>query len=188
MSWYASLAGILAFIVAGPFIHGIGQADDAPITRNVPIPDFQNPNDTKSYDFDTTPQGLFLSIQFAEGFEDEIGYRRSNRIVSPRFVRLYDLQTAPASGIVPGVRPVLSRGGGRSRPEDTSRARYDVDCLGRRDRIHQIGFPVGCLETRTLSSGNSRRVARQRDQSDGHHAVHRTTGRSSRLPSDVTTL
>ncbi len=81
MSWYASLAGILAFIVAGPFIHGIGQADDAPITRNVPIPDFQNPNDTKSYDFDATPQGLFLSIQFAEGFEDEIGYRRSNEIV-----------------------------------------------------------------------------------------------------------
>jgi len=79
MSWYASLAGILAFIVAGPLIHGIGQADDAPITRNVPIPDFQNPNDTKSYDFDATPQGLFLSIQFAEGFEDEIGYRRSTK-------------------------------------------------------------------------------------------------------------
>jgi hypothetical protein len=69
MSWYASLAGILAFIVAGPFIHGIGQADDAPITRNVPIPDFQNPNDTKSYDFDATPQGLFLSIHLRKGLK-----------------------------------------------------------------------------------------------------------------------
>ena len=173
MSWYTSLAGVLTFIVAGPS-HSSNrpQADDSlGSPRNVPIPDFQNPNDTKSYDFDTTPQGLFLSIRFAEGFEYEIGNRRFNGIVpvnptesiSHRFVRLYDLQTAPASGIVPGVRPVLCRGDDRSRPRGRFSCRLRCPIAFEDETGYFIGFVRGYFETTDAIGGreDSRQVARQ---------------------------
>ena len=60
----------------------IGSADDLPIMRDPTINDFQNrPEDAKSYDFDAPPQGLFRTITMAEGFEEELGYRRTHEIV-----------------------------------------------------------------------------------------------------------
>ena len=57
-------------------------ADDPPITRNVPMQDFQNRlEDVKPYNFDAPPEGMFYSIQFTEGFEEEVGYRRANEYV-----------------------------------------------------------------------------------------------------------
>jgi hypothetical protein len=57
-------------------------ADDLPLTKNLPIPDFQNKlEDVKPYDFDAPPQGMFLSITMAEGFEEELGFRRTHEIV-----------------------------------------------------------------------------------------------------------
>ena len=56
--------------------------DDLPLTRNLPIPEFQNKTeDVKPYDFDAPPQGMFLSITTAEGFEEELGFRRTHEIV-----------------------------------------------------------------------------------------------------------
>lgn len=57
-------------------------ADELPLTRNLPIPDFQNrTEDAKPYDFDAPPEGMFRSITMAEGFEEELGFRRTHEIV-----------------------------------------------------------------------------------------------------------
>src|SRR5688500_12115499 len=71
----------MLFISAGTWEPGISMAEEPPIIRNVPIPEFQNTNEEKPYNFDAAPQGLFRSIEFAEGFEDELGYHRANEIV-----------------------------------------------------------------------------------------------------------
>ena len=57
-------------------------AGELPITKNLPIPEFQNrPEDAKPYDFDAPPQGMFRSITMAEGFEEELGFRQTHEIV-----------------------------------------------------------------------------------------------------------
>lgn len=58
------------------------QAEELPLTKNLPIPQFQNPSDeAKPYDFNAPPQGMFRSITMAEGFEEEVGFRRTHEIV-----------------------------------------------------------------------------------------------------------
>jgi len=58
------------------------QAAELPLTKNPPILDFQNrPQDITLYDFDAPPQGLFLSITTAEGFDEELGFQRTHEIV-----------------------------------------------------------------------------------------------------------
>ncbi len=58
------------------------QAEDLPIIKNPPISEFQNrPEDLTPYDFDAPPQGMFRSITMAEGFEEELGFRRTHEIV-----------------------------------------------------------------------------------------------------------
>ena len=57
-------------------------AEELPLLRDSSINDFQNRSeDAKPYDFDAPPQGLFRSITMAEGFEEELGYRRTHEIV-----------------------------------------------------------------------------------------------------------
>jgi hypothetical protein len=57
-------------------------AEDLPLTKNLPIPDFQNrAQDAKPYNFDAPPEGMFRSITMAEGFEEELGFRRTHEIV-----------------------------------------------------------------------------------------------------------
>lgn len=57
-------------------------AEDLPLTRNLPIPEFQNKTqDAKPYNFDAPPEGMFRSITLAEGFEEELGFRRTHEIV-----------------------------------------------------------------------------------------------------------
>jgi hypothetical protein len=57
-------------------------AEELPLTKNLPIPEFQNKaDDIKPYDFDAPPMGMFLSITTAEGFEEELGFRRTHEIV-----------------------------------------------------------------------------------------------------------
>ena len=69
---------IVFFSLAGT----LAQAAELPITKNPPIPDFQNrPQDVIPYDFDAPPQGLFLTITTAEGFDEELGFRRTHEIV-----------------------------------------------------------------------------------------------------------
>src|SRR5437879_12499526 len=56
-------------------------AAELPITKNSPIPDFQNrPQDVTPYDFDAPPQGLFRTITTAEGFDEELGFHRTHEI------------------------------------------------------------------------------------------------------------
>jgi hypothetical protein len=58
------------------------QAAELPITKNPPIPDFQNrAQDVVPYDFDAPPQGLFRAITTAEGFDEELGFHRTHEIV-----------------------------------------------------------------------------------------------------------
>ena len=72
----------LAAMIAGTLSIGEGLAEEFPFTRNVPIPDFQNrQEDVRPYNFDAPPEGIFRSIQFAEGFEEEMGFRRTHEIV-----------------------------------------------------------------------------------------------------------
>ena len=57
-------------------------AEELPILKDASISDFQNRSeDAKPYDFDAPPQGLFRTITMAEGFEEELGYRRTHEIV-----------------------------------------------------------------------------------------------------------
>ena len=57
-------------------------AAELPITKNLPITDFQNgPLDVTPYDFDAPPQGLFRTITTAEGFDEELGFQRTHEIV-----------------------------------------------------------------------------------------------------------
>jgi len=57
-------------------------AEELPLTRNLPIPEFQNKaQDAKPYNFDAPPEGMFRSITMAEGFEEELGFRRTHEIV-----------------------------------------------------------------------------------------------------------
>jgi hypothetical protein len=57
-------------------------AAELPITKNAPIPDFQNrTQDVSPYDFDAPPQGLFRTITTAEGFDEELGLHRTHEIV-----------------------------------------------------------------------------------------------------------
>lgn len=59
-----------------------GLAEELPMTKNLPIPEFQNKQEeVKPYDFNAPPQGMFLSITMAEGFEEEVGFRRTHEIV-----------------------------------------------------------------------------------------------------------
>lgn len=61
---------------------GLLYGEDLPILKDSSINDFQNRSeDAKPYDFDAPPQGLFRSITMAEGFEEELGYRRTHEIV-----------------------------------------------------------------------------------------------------------
>ncbi len=68
--------GLLLLAPAG------GSAEELPITKNPSISEFQNrPEDSKPYDFDAPPQGMFRSITLAEGFDEELGFRRTHEIV-----------------------------------------------------------------------------------------------------------
>ncbi len=57
-------------------------AEELPLTQNPSITDFQNrAQDARPYDFDAPPQGMFRSITLAEGFDEELGFRRTHEIV-----------------------------------------------------------------------------------------------------------
>ncbi len=59
----------------------VGGAEELPITENVPMSEFQNRSDeVPAYDFDAPPQGMFRSIVMAEGFEEQLGWRRTHEI------------------------------------------------------------------------------------------------------------
>jgi hypothetical protein len=76
------------------------QAAELPITKNAPIQDFQNrPQDVVPYDFDAPPQGLFLTITTAEGFDEELGFQRTHEIVPVKPTDRFRLDT-PAVFIV----------------------------------------------------------------------------------------
>ncbi|GKS59916.1 hypothetical protein YTPLAS18_34430 [Nitrospira sp.] len=58
------------------------QEQEMEITPDAPIEQFQNrPEDQHPYDFNAPPQGMFLSIQLAENYEEELGFRRTHEIV-----------------------------------------------------------------------------------------------------------
>jgi hypothetical protein len=70
------------------------QAAELPITKNSPIPDFQNrTQDVAPYDFDAPPQGLFRTITTAEGFDEELGLHRTHEIVPIKPTTLFSPDT-----------------------------------------------------------------------------------------------
>jgi hypothetical protein len=80
--------------IFGPAVCLLAAADVAAqeegFTRDVPIQEFQNrQEDVKPYDFDAKPEGIFHSIQFSEGFEEEIGVRRTHEIIPVRPTELF---------------------------------------------------------------------------------------------------
>lgn len=76
---------------------GAGLAADGP-------PDLQDQNPLPSYDFDKPPEGLFRAIQTAEGFEEELGFRRTHEIVPVKPTDVF-LSSTPAVYIVFNVFP-----------------------------------------------------------------------------------
>lgn len=63
----------------------VATAEELSLTENVPLSEFQNrTQDTKPYDFDAPPQGMFRSITLAEDFEEQLGFQRTHEIVPVR--------------------------------------------------------------------------------------------------------
>ncbi|MDF0665410.1 MAG: hypothetical protein P0119_04950 [Nitrospira sp.] len=73
----------LATVITGAFLwYHTAVAEDLPLTEDVPISEFQNrTEDTRAYDFDAPPQGMFRSIALAEDFEERLGFQRTHEIV-----------------------------------------------------------------------------------------------------------
>lgn len=70
------------FLIACSLATPLSRAEDLPLTKNLPIPEFQNrAQDAKPYNFDAPPEGMFRSITMAEDFEEELGFRRTHEIV-----------------------------------------------------------------------------------------------------------
>jgi len=71
--------------------------EDIPFTKNSPISEFQNRSeDTRPYDFDAPPKGMFRDITLAEGFDEELGIHRTHEIVP---IKPTDHFTPDATGV-----------------------------------------------------------------------------------------
>jgi hypothetical protein len=71
-----SIAALLICMLSMP-----AGSEELPLTRDVPIQEFQNKHEEQRYDFNSAPEGIFRSIEFAESFEEEVGFRRTHEIV-----------------------------------------------------------------------------------------------------------
>jgi hypothetical protein len=72
------LMGFLLCLPALPVVLG----EEIPLTKNSSISEFQNRSeDTGPYDFNAPPKGMFRDITLAEGFDEELGFRRTQEIV-----------------------------------------------------------------------------------------------------------
>ncbi len=82
MARLAGRGAIIAVMGIGLSALSAAFAAELPLTKNPPIPDFQNrPQDVVPYNFDAPPQGMFLTITTAEGFDEELGFQRTHEIV-----------------------------------------------------------------------------------------------------------
>jgi hypothetical protein len=71
-------------------------AEELPLTHNIPIPEFQNrQSDTKPYNFDAPPEGMFRSIVLSETFEEELGFQRTHEIVPVRPTERFHIDSDP---------------------------------------------------------------------------------------------
>lgn len=95
--WLPVAAVVFAgFCLPGP--PAVAQEDK--LTPDASIQDFQNRGDiVPSYNFNAPPEGLFLEILLAEGFEEELGYRRSHEIVPVAPTEVFH-PTSPAVYVV----------------------------------------------------------------------------------------
>jgi hypothetical protein len=87
------LLPILLFLMldAGPLL-----AEELPLTRIVPIPEFQNrQQDQRQYNFDAPPEGMFRSIVLSESFEEELGFQRTHEIVPVNPTEWFQSDSAP---------------------------------------------------------------------------------------------
>ena len=91
-------------------------AEDLPLTRNVPIPDFQNRTESpKPYNFDAPPEGMFRHIVLAEGFDEELGFQRTHEIVPVRPTEQFPAGSSPeftnraTNTIVAGLKGMLAQ-------------------------------------------------------------------------------
>ena len=82
---------LMLMLHAGPTL-----AEEFPLTRNVPIPYFQNrAQDAHQYDFDAPPEGMFRSIVLSESFEEELGFQRTHEIVPVKPTEQFHSDSGP---------------------------------------------------------------------------------------------
>ena len=72
---WAGMSAIFTFVVMSCY------AEDFVLTPNMPVEKFQNQHDGKPYNFDAPPEGMFRTIALAEGFDEEVGFRRQTEII-----------------------------------------------------------------------------------------------------------
>jgi hypothetical protein len=89
-------AGVLLLLLGLLFHAGLTVAEEFPLTRNVPIPDFQNRmQDAHQYNFDAPPEGMFRSIVLSESFEEELGFQRTHEIVPVKPTEQFQSDSGP---------------------------------------------------------------------------------------------
>jgi hypothetical protein len=78
------------------FHTGPAFSEEFPLTRNVPIPDFQNhTQDGRQYDFNAPPEGMFRSIVLSESFDEELGFQRTHEIVPVKPTEQFQSSSGP---------------------------------------------------------------------------------------------
>jgi hypothetical protein len=77
--WPGALALLISLTAGAHALNSLVLAEE-PLIRNAPMEEFQNRADIAPYNFDAPPEGLFRSIQLAQGFEEELGFRRTYEI------------------------------------------------------------------------------------------------------------
>ena len=68
------------------------------------LPELQDKRPIPSYDFNKPPEGIFRSIQTTEGFEEELGFRRTHEIVPVKPTNVFS-PSSPAVYVVFSVYP-----------------------------------------------------------------------------------
>ncbi len=187
---------VFLLILAWAVPIGVASAEDVPLTRDVPIQQYQAQPRDKPYDYNAPPEGMFNAIQFARGFDEEIGFRRTYEITPLERVEVFQpddpavyvifrvyphYQSYEVIGIcfpeqvdgAPADQPIARDAMHLALEDDTGYLKLDRPVGGWKPGRYKVEIHVGYQVTHDSLMGTMRFTV-----ADAPHP----TGRSSRVP------